>query len=98
MEVGLSSGQGGAGGGRLCCSGHIHWGGVGSQAGGGDVSLFSQETMQGGSMHEETTESTGGGEATGLSQGQGQHRSPEMGALRRREGGSSSLGTGGGTG
>lgn len=25
---------------------HIHRGGLGSQAGGGDVSLFSQETMQ----------------------------------------------------
>lgn len=45
-EVGLSSGQVWGQKGCLCCSGHIHRGGVGSQAGGGDVSLFSQETMQ----------------------------------------------------
>lgn len=60
MEVGLSSGQVWGQKGCLCCSGHIHLGGAGSQAGGGDVSLFSQETMQGGGMHEESTGSTGG--------------------------------------
>lgn len=46
MEVGLSSGPGWGQKGYLRRSGHIRGGRAGSQAGGGDVSLFSQETMQ----------------------------------------------------
>lgn len=73
-------------------------GGEGSQAGGGDVSLFSQETMQGGGMHEETTGSTGGWGGHRSQSGTGRAEVSGDGTLRGADGGSSSPGMGGGTG